>query len=196
MTMASSPPPSISRVQASMLARAWASALVLAAHVMDERAAAALARGDHDLDAVAGEQPDRRLVDRRRQHRLRAAGEQRDPARARALRRDRRRLGHRRRGGRAAAPAGSIAASGFRPSAASSGANGLPSSASQQRQRGSRRGIGQHRGEQGAHQPVEPAAAGRSPRYGRGHDRPDACSARPTGRWSCRRGTTGSGRCA
>ena len=40
------------------------------------------------------------------------------------------------------------------------------------------------------------AAGGRSPRYARGRDRPDACSARRTGRWSCRRGRTGSGRYA
>ena len=53
MTMASSPSPSISAIQASMLrlAKAWP---LLLAHVMDERAAAALALGQHHLDAAAG----------------------------------------------------------------------------------------------------------------------------------------------
>ena len=40
-----------------------------------------LARGDDHLDAVPGQQPDRRLVDLGRQHLLGAAGQQRDPRR-------------------------------------------------------------------------------------------------------------------
>ena len=44
-----------------MLARALAKAPVLAAQVVLERAAAARARRDHDLDAVAVEQADGRL---------------------------------------------------------------------------------------------------------------------------------------
>ena len=47
---------------------------------MDERAAAALALRHHDLDAEAGQKPDRRLVDAGIEHRLGAAGEQRDAA--------------------------------------------------------------------------------------------------------------------
>ena len=48
------------------------------AHVMGQRAAAARAIGHHDLDAHAGEEADRGLVDRRVQHLLGTAGEQGD----------------------------------------------------------------------------------------------------------------------
>ena len=42
-----------------------------------------------------------------------------------------------------------------------------------------------------------PARGGRrSPPHGGGHGRPGACNRPPTGRWSCRRGRRGSGRCA
>ena len=84
MTIASSPPFSISRVQASTFWRADASACFLAAHVMDERPAAAFALRHHDLDAEPGEQRDRRVVDAGVEHGLRAAGEQRDALLARA----------------------------------------------------------------------------------------------------------------
>ena len=60
--------------------------LVVAAHVMDERAAAALALRRHDLDAVPGEQADGGVVDLRVQHRLGAAAQERD-ARAALARR-------------------------------------------------------------------------------------------------------------
>ncbi len=74
----------------------------LLAHVMGERAAAAGAAGDHDLDAVPGEQADRRLVDLRRQDLLGAAGEQCDALPARALgREDLRPIDRRGRGKRA-----------------------------------------------------------------------------------------------
>ena len=63
-------------------------------HVMRERAAAARAFRDHDLDAEPVEQADRRLVDLRPQNRLRAAGQDRDPPPLRALsRKDARQVG-------------------------------------------------------------------------------------------------------
>ena len=52
----------------------------LAAHVVDERAAAALARRQHHRHAGPVQEPDRRLVDGGRQHRLRATGKKRDAA--------------------------------------------------------------------------------------------------------------------
>ena len=52
-----------------------------------ERAAAALVLRHHHLDAHAGQQADRRLVDRGCQHLLRAAGQQADAGAARADRR-------------------------------------------------------------------------------------------------------------
>src|SRR3954466_3385518 len=51
---------------------------VVAAHMMDERAAAAFALRRHDLDAVAVEQADGGVVVLRFQHRLRAAAQDRD----------------------------------------------------------------------------------------------------------------------
>ncbi len=68
--------------------------LVLAAHVMDQRAAAAGAVRQHHLDAVARQHADRRGVDLGRQHVVDAAGKERDaavaPARGReCLRRER-----------------------------------------------------------------------------------------------------------
>src|SRR5690606_30694220 len=53
--------------------------LLLASHMVDERAAADLAGRRYDLDAEAGEQTDRRLVDLWLQHRLGAAGKDRHP---------------------------------------------------------------------------------------------------------------------
>ena len=58
------------------------------AHVVDERAAAALVLRQHDLDAEAGQHADCRFVDLRCEHGLRAAREQRDAALAGALRRE------------------------------------------------------------------------------------------------------------
>ena len=45
------------------------------AHVMVKRATAALTLGHHYLNPHAGQQPDRRLIDRRGQYLLRAAGQ-------------------------------------------------------------------------------------------------------------------------
>ena len=59
-------------------------------HMMDERAAAAFAFGNHDLDAEPVEEADRRRVDLRVQHRLGATAQQRHPLLARALGRMRR----------------------------------------------------------------------------------------------------------
>ena len=69
-----------------MLRLAKRMSLLVAAHVMDEGAAAPLPlRLDH-LDAVAVEEPDRRLVEAGLEHRLGAAGQDGDPAPALALR--------------------------------------------------------------------------------------------------------------
>ena len=65
--------------------------------LMQDGAAAAGAAGDDHLAAVPGQHPHRRLVDLRAQHLLRAAGEQRHPQPAIALRRDHLRLVDRRR---------------------------------------------------------------------------------------------------
>ena len=83
--MASRPAPSISRHQAAMLRLAELSAGDLLAQVMGQRPAAARTRRDHDLDAVTGEQPDRRLVDSRTKHGLHAAAEQRHALQPRAF---------------------------------------------------------------------------------------------------------------
>ena len=60
----------------------------LAAEMMGQRSAAALALRHHDFDAMAVEQSDRGLVDRRRQHLVDAARQDRDPAFALADRRE------------------------------------------------------------------------------------------------------------
>ncbi len=198
MTMASSPSPSISRVQASMLRLGEGVACLLLAHVVDERAAAALALGQHHLDAVPVEQPDRGLVDRGLQHRLGAARQHRDPAAAFACRRDRRRALH--RGARreaGAAPVehrGETRADDRQPPqqpAATACPSARRSSASAEALR-----IGQHAARAGCGAAGPPAAAHRSRRYRRGRGRRGACSARRTGRSSCRTGRRGSGRCA
>ena len=69
-----------------------------------------------------------------------------------------------------------------------------PAEPCQRQRRAKTPGMRQHPGQHGARSAGRAAAAGRSARYGRAHDRPDACSSRRTGRWSCRRGRTGSGR--
>jgi hypothetical protein len=58
---------------------------MLAAHVMDQRAAAALAFGHDHLDTDAVEQPDRGFVDAGLEDRLGAAGQDRDAAALLAL---------------------------------------------------------------------------------------------------------------
>ena len=57
--------------------------LGFAAHVVDQRPAASFAGRQHHLDSLAGQQPDRRLIDRGREHRLRTALQQNDAALAR-----------------------------------------------------------------------------------------------------------------
>ncbi len=59
--------------------------LMLAAHVMDQRAAASFAWRRHHLDAVAVQDPDRRRVDIAAQHPVGTALQQRDPALALAF---------------------------------------------------------------------------------------------------------------
>ncbi len=54
--------------------------LMLAPHVMNERPAAPFIGGCHDLDALAIEQADGRVVDMRAQHLIGAAGQHRDAA--------------------------------------------------------------------------------------------------------------------
>ena len=82
-----------------------------------------------------------------------------------------------------------------RASRRSARASGLASRASTMAARNARRPR-QQPGEHARARSGRAAGAGRSSRCGRGRDRPDACSSRPTDRWSCRTGTTGSGRCA
>ena len=76
---------------------------VMVAHVMVQRAAAALTLGHHNLDPHPRQQPDRRLIDRRRQDLLRTARQQTNAPAPFALRRkhpaplNRRRRWHMRR---------------------------------------------------------------------------------------------------
>ena len=79
MTMASSPAARRSRSHASMLARAKPSAGASWPRWWASAPQQPLPRRDHDLAAMPGQQPDRRLVDLGRQHLLRAARQQRDP---------------------------------------------------------------------------------------------------------------------
>ena len=129
---------------------------LLAAHMVDQRAAAGLALGHHDLDAEPGQQPDRRLVDAGIQHRLRAAGEDRDAAAPRAGGgMDGRRRHRRLRGQSLRAPAPASRANGFSAGTLSRTAGERPAEP-RQRQRGAKAaGIRQHPGQHGADQPVE-----------------------------------------
>ena len=68
-------------------------ALGVAAHMVDERAAAALALRQHHLDAVPVEEPDGGVVEARLQHRLRAARQEGDAPAPRSLRREHARMG-------------------------------------------------------------------------------------------------------
>ena len=206
--IASRPPFSISLVHTSMFVARLRERLGFAAHVMDQRAAASLAGRQHHLDAMAGQQPDRRLVDRRREHRLRTALQQNDAALARNFGREglsggtprqpRRR--QRQRRGNAGEESTNPLPDRNRLSARSRRRSKERRDAPRQPGRRKRRAepgrIGQHRRQHGADQPVRPAAARRSPRCAPARDRRGACSARPTGRSSCRQGTRGSGRCA
>jgi hypothetical protein len=83
--MASSPSPfDFARPGVDIVAR-LRQRLVLTSHVMHQRAAAALARRNHDLDAVAIEQANGGFIGRRRKHRVDAAGQQRYAAAALAF---------------------------------------------------------------------------------------------------------------
>ena len=116
----------------------------LAAHVMGERAAAAGAGRDHDVDAAAREQADGGVVDAGAQHLLRAAGKQQ--TRARGARRSVSAVpgpSNLRRGGSTRGASSIMAASSFKPTRRRSDANGRPSGASLQRQAEAAR-IGEH----------------------------------------------------
>ena len=193
MTMASSPCAVDLAAPGGDVGAGQGVAPALFAHVMGERAAAARALGHHHLDAMAGEQADGRLVDRRA------------PAPAARSRRAARRVrGARLRPERSAADRPASGAESAAGASASIALTRPPAAAMQRLRRARRRrsarrkrcGIGQDAPRAAAQQRDRATAADRSPRYARGHDRPDACSARPRGRWSCRRGRRGSGRYA
>ena len=175
--------------------------LLVVADVLDRRAAAARARDIHDLDAVPRQQPHRRLVDLRRQHLLAAARHQRDapaaladggkglrPVDRRGVRHDRRhRVDHRldpTQEGRAARIAAARRQQRRQRLGEPAQHDGPAEQARPRHQHGRATGAGSGR----------PTAAYRCPRCDAGRDRPDACSSRPTGRSSCRTGTTGSDR--
>ena len=162
------------------------------AEVMVERAAAASALGDHDLAAVPGQEADRRLVDLRRQHLLRASG--------RAAR----------RGARLADALGTTCGrSKAERSGAASGRDRAPRATSSAR--GRRTGFAERAGRQGEAKgfwtrqdeaedspkhPVEPGTAiGLLDVMPRVVDEVHVVR-RPKGRSSCRRGRRGSGRYA
>ena len=193
MTIASSPAPRFA-VQASMFGPRQRHRPVVLAHVVGQRAAAAGALRDHDLDAQPGQQADGRLVDARRQHLLGAAGQQRHAALPRPLGRvDARRLAPgsaAARGGRQrqhrAQPLREHACPGIsRPSGR---ARRAPARA--RRNRPGRGSSGPAR----AAAAVRARGGDRSARCRSGRDRPGACSSRRTGRSSCRTGRTGSDR--
>ena len=154
--------------------------------------------GHHHLDAQAGQQADRGVVDLRvpaPAGRSRPAGRPVPCARPRP---DARRARcRRRRGSRRRAPA--PASRGARWPSGSSAAGSspaqrprpAPAAASATRNRADR---GSTAASSGAQRPLVPGAAIGAFDIGRAHDRPGACSSRRTGRWSCRTGRTGSGR--
>ena len=201
--MASSPPRSASASQAVMLARAQASAVGLAAQVMGQRAAALLVLDQHDLDAVTRQQVDGGLVDSRRQHLLGASLQQRDPPAPFALRRKnaaagavpaRGRLRGDKRQHRLDSPQQSRPSRDAPAGPAARPANGRARRARIMLARNSRAAAARARAPRGA--AVRPAALCSPLRSSPAPDRPDACSSRPTDRWSCRQGRTDSGRCA
>ena len=144
----------------------------------------------------AGQHADGGLVDRRPDHRRDAARHQGHAALARAFRRKDMPAPRSRAGaGRCPGASRSIAATGLSPTHGNNGASGRARRG--QRQRGPQ--AARLSGSTAAstdRSSGRAAAGGRSPRYGRGRDRPGACSARRTDRSSCRRGRTGSGRYA
>ena len=165
---------------------------LLRAHVMGERAAAAFALGEHDVDPGAVQQPDRRGVDLRRENGLRAAAEQRHaPARAGGAggRIDAGALGRPRRGKRAGASASIASSCGPIPGRrASAGLRTRPSrrEPSAARKRAARR---QSRTSSRAQRRSSERAAIASLRSRRARDRQAGGSRRPKGRSSCRRGS-------
>ena len=193
---ASSPSPAISRAKPAIAAPALARRFVVAAHVVGQRAAAADALGDDDLDAEAREQPDRGGVYVRCQRLLRAAGEQGDARAPRPLRAMHARTDEaaflparwgRGRAWRAAGGRARCSAAARRETAARgphrAGPRGTaPDAAARKRAAPAARG---------------PARGGdRCARYACARDRRGACNARPRGTSSCRRGRRGSGRYA
>ena len=153
--------------------------------------------GEHDLDAEAAEQPDRGDVDARVEHRLRAAGEERHAAAPLALRREAHARPYRLFAGSRSGASCSIASqprADERRALASSGASGRAEPRQPQRD-AEAAAIGQHAREQRRAAAGRRTAAGRSSRSAPAPGRRDACSRRPTGRWSRRRGRRGSGRC-
>ena len=208
--IASRPPFSISLVHTSMFARACASAWCFASHVVNQGPAASLAGRQHHLNSLTRQQPDGGVIDRRREHRLRASLQQDDAALARNFgcerpgalsrtagetrrrQRQQSRQGERRRPQPHPRP-------GWLCGAVVIEAQKAPRCAPAARPPQERRGTGPDRA---ARPPARRGSAGpataarRFLRCGPAHDRRDACSARPTGRSSCRQGTRGSGRCA
>ena len=143
------------------------------------------ALGDHHLAAVAGQQPDGGGVDRGSSTRCaQPVSSATRLRRAPCGRKHLRRVERARRRQRRAARASSIARScrGISP------ANGRPSRAARSASAEPPR-IGQDLRQRPAQRPLERRAAVGLARYMRGRGRPGACSARPTGRWSCRRGS-------
>ena len=185
--MASSPSPSISRVQASMLAFAEAWASCSRPHVVDERAAAASLplRQQHHLDPVAPEEPDGGFVDGGAQHLLGAAGQHRHPDRAAAARR-----GRIVSPGRCFALGSGRVGDSFRLAARPRPDPGHPPPPAARRAGPSRAAssaarkppaVRQNAGVEVAQPAVRRGAARRSAGCGRGRGRRDACSARPDG---------------
>ena len=163
----------------------------LLAHVMGERAAAAGPLGDDHLDAVPGEQTDGGLVDLRRQDLLGAAAEQRDARAPGPLGREHLRPVDRRGCG----DAGRREREHDLETPGQPARHG-PAEPGAEQGEAEQEGPRQHARQRAAQQPVGQRPAYRSPRCAGGRGPPGACSGRPRGRWSCRRGRTGSGRCA
>ncbi len=176
--------------------------VAVASEVMGQRAAALLVLDQHDLDAVTRQEVDGGLVDARRQHLLGAALQQRDASAPFALGRENASAGRSRR---RQAPGASASIALIRRNkvgvadtvlgAGSSAASGRPNRARimlSAKQSGPR----QHPGQNRPQQPARSAALHSPFRSSPAPDRPDACSSRPTDRWSCRRGRRDSGRCA
>ena len=178
MTMASSPPVSISRRPGENIGRARTPRLVLA-QMMVERAAAARALGDHHFAAMPCQQPDRGLVDLRRQHLLRAAGQQRDATRVRAAAREMI-CGRSRRGGAGDDASGPDRAGARKPAPAEAGERLAPVSRGVSATRKTF-GRGSTKPRTRRSHAVEPWPAIGLFDMLRGRDRPDACNSTPDG---------------